>query len=61
MNRQPCSAHLDLLKKNGFEIVATKRVVRTDGIDRSQLSRRWKSISDGDLACSDLTVQARKR
>jgi hypothetical protein len=61
INRQPCSVHLDLLKKNGFEIVSTKRVDRTDGIRRSQLSRHWKSISDDDLACSDLTVQARKR
>ncbi|MCX5752849.1 MAG: methyltransferase domain-containing protein [Candidatus Krumholzibacteria bacterium] len=61
INRQPCSVHLDLLEKNGFEIVSTKRVVRTDGIRRSQLARRWRSISDEDLACSDLTVQARKR
>jgi hypothetical protein len=61
INRQPCSVHLDLLEKNGFEIVSTKRVDRTDGIARSQLSRRWKNISDADLACSDLTVQARKR
>ncbi len=61
INRQPCSAHLDLLERNGFEIVATKRVDRTDGIARSRLSRRWKNISDDDLACSDLTVQARKR
>lgn len=61
LNRQPCSAHLALLAKNGFEIVSTKRVDRTDGISRSRLSRRWKNISDADLACSDLIVQARKR
>jgi hypothetical protein len=61
INRQPCSAHLDLLDRNGFEIVSTKRVNRTDGIGRSRLSRHWKNISDDDLACSDLTVQARKR
>jgi hypothetical protein len=61
INRQPCSVHLALLEKNGFEIVATKRGTKADGITRSQLSRRWKNISDADLACSDLTVQARKR
>jgi hypothetical protein len=61
INRQPCSVHIALLEKNGFEVVKTKHVVRTDGIQRSQLARRWRSISDDDLACSDLTVQARKR
>lgn len=61
INREPCSTHLALLERNGFEILSTKRVTRTDGIDRSRLSRRWRDISDEDLSCSDLTVQARKR
>jgi len=61
INRQPCSAHVDLLKNSGFEIVSMKRIDRTDGIRRSQLSSHWKNISDDDLVCSDLTVQARKR
>jgi hypothetical protein len=61
INRAPCSAHLDLMKRNGFEIVSAKRGTKADGIRRSQLSRRWKGISDEDLACSDLFVQARKR
>ncbi len=61
INREPCSTHLALLEKYGFEILSTKRVTRTDGIERSRLSRRWKDLSDEDLSCSDLTVQARKR
>jgi SAM-dependent methyltransferase len=61
INREPCSTHLAFLENNGFEIIATKRVTRTDGIARSRLSRRWRDISDEDLSCSDLTVQARKR
>jgi SAM-dependent methyltransferase len=61
INRQPCSTHVDLLKSSGFEILSMKRIDRTDGIRRSQLSSRWKNISDDDLVCSDLTVQARKR
>lgn len=61
INREPCSTHLALLEENGFEILSTKRVTRTDGIARSRLSRRWRGISDEDLSCSDLTVQARKR
>ena len=61
INRQPCSVHVELMEKNGFEIISAQKQHRSDGIRRSQLSRRWKNISDDDLACSDLTVQARKR
>jgi hypothetical protein len=61
INRQPCSTHIDLMEKNGFEILAARKQHRADGIARSQLSRRWIDISDDDLACADLTVQARKR
>ncbi len=61
INRQPCSAHIEIMEKNGFEILAARKQHRTDGIARSQLAPRWKNISDDDLACADLTVQARKR
>ena len=61
INRQPCSVHMDCLKRNGFEIVSLSRVDRHDGITRSQLSSRWKDISDDDLVCSDIFVQARKQ
>jgi hypothetical protein len=60
INREPCSAHLELLKKNGFTTLSAVTHHRDDGIRRSQLSKRWKSISEDDLACSDLFVQARK-
>lgn len=60
INRQPCSVHMNLMERYGFTIVSMQKVDRSDGIERSQLSSRWKSISDDDLACSDLFVQARK-
>ncbi|HEY5134113.1 MAG TPA: class I SAM-dependent methyltransferase [Candidatus Krumholzibacteriaceae bacterium] len=60
INRQPCSVHVNLMERYGFTIVSMQKMDRSDGIERSQLSSRWKSISDDDLACSDLFVQARK-
>ncbi len=60
INREPCSAHLDLIARAGFTIVSVRTQRRDDGIGRSRLSRRWRDISDEDLACSDLIVQARK-
>jgi hypothetical protein len=59
MNRLPCSVHLDLLEKQGFELTCKLKQYKT-GIRRSQLASQWKSLSDDDLYCSGLFVQARK-
>jgi hypothetical protein len=61
INRQPCSVHIDLMKKHGFEVVCHLKANRTDGIQRSQLSSRWKNISNDDLTCSGTFIQARKQ
>jgi len=60
LNRLPCSVHIDLMKRHGFEIVHLMKKQRGPGIDRSRLSRRWRGLTDEDLACSDLFVIARK-
>jgi len=61
LNRQPCSVHLELLRKQGFEIVHLMKKHRDDGIDRSSLSKRWKTLSDDDLSCSDVYLIVRKK
>jgi hypothetical protein len=60
INREPCSTHLDLIARNGFTVVSILKQHRDDGIGRAQLSSRWDNLSDDDLTCFDLTVQARK-
>ena len=50
INREPCSKHLSLIKKNGFSELCCMKKYDDDGIERSLLSSRWKSISDDDLA-----------
>lgn len=59
INREPCSTHLRCIKREGFEIVCALEFLRTDGIQREQLGVKWKSISDNDLCCAELFVQAR--
>jgi SAM-dependent methyltransferase len=61
INRMPCSAHFDLLNKSGFEIVYyTDKQREGTAIGRDKLARRWKSLSDEDLYCSDAFFQGRK-
>lgn len=61
INRQPCSAHREMILSNGFEITCQLQEHRRDGIPRSRLSPRWRNLSDDDLLCSTLFVQARKK
>lgn len=61
INRQPCSVHVDLMKKNGFKIVCHLKRHRKDGIPRSRLSSHWANISDDDLTCSATFIQAQKQ
>ena len=60
INREPCSTHLDHIRRTGFEIVCELKHMRADGVKRSQLTSHWAHLSDEDLNCSGLFVQARK-
>lgn len=61
LNRQPYSVHLDLFKRNDFEVICNLQQHIIDrGIKRSQLSRYWRHISDADLTCSGAFIQVRK-
>jgi hypothetical protein len=60
LNRQPCSVHVHLLQKHGFEIVRLMKKHREDGIDRSRLARKWRGLSDDDFTCSNFYLIAKK-
>jgi hypothetical protein len=60
INREPCSAHLQSMTKCGFEIISVQKLHSSDGIPRSRLAKKWRDISDDDLTCSEVVVQARK-
>lgn len=60
INREPCSVHLNYLREMGFETTFVLKHLRNDGIKRSELTNHWAGLSDEDLNCSGLFVQARK-
>ena len=60
INREPCSVHLNYLREMGFETTFVLKHLRSDGIQRSQLTSHWARLSDEDLNCSGLFVHARK-
>ncbi|WHZ15121.1 MAG: hypothetical protein OJF52_001962 [Nitrospira sp.] len=60
LNRQPHSVHLNLLTKNGLQIVCDQRHTTTSGVTRQQLARRFQHLSDEDLKTSSAFVQAVK-
>ncbi|MDM8544142.1 hypothetical protein QUF90_23955 [Desulfococcaceae bacterium HSG9] len=60
INREPYSAHIDIIRKNSFKIICNLKRYRTDGIKRSQLSSRWRYISDDNLKCYGAFIQAEK-
>ena len=60
LNRQAHSRHLDLLKENGFKIVCDDRITNTSGINRKQLSRKFRNLWDDELATSLAFIQAVK-
>ena len=59
INRLPCSVHLDLMQKQGFRFTCQLKRYE-NGLRRSQLAARWRTLSDDDLNCAELFVQATK-
>ena len=56
INREPLSTHIDLLKSCRFKIVCILPERNTKGINRSQLAKRFKFISDEDLITSSAYI-----
>ncbi len=60
LNRQPHSAHVDLLSRSGFRTVCDIPRKTTSGIRREHLASRFKNVSDDDLTTSGAFMQAVK-
>lgn len=61
INREPLSRHLDMLARNGMEIVAVVPIPGEGGIGRDELDERFRGITDEDLATASAHILARKR
>jgi methyltransferase family protein len=60
INRQPCSTHVSLMERNGFNVMCRLEHHREDGAARSRLARQWRHLSDDDFTCSGAFIQAVK-
>jgi SAM-dependent methyltransferase len=58
LNRKPHSAHLSFLRQSGFRIVSDLRQEDTAGLERRQLARSFRTISDEDLSTCGAFIQA---
>jgi hypothetical protein len=58
LNRQPYSVHRAFMRRTGFRIVGEYLGVDETGLRRGQLAPRWRTMSDADLTCSGVLVQA---
>jgi len=60
LNREPCSTHLDIMARTGFELLEVDRVRRPSRLRRDQLARRFRGIAEDDLTTASAFVVARK-
>jgi hypothetical protein len=60
INREPPSCHLGNIRANGFEIVRLISNSADNKITRDKLAPRFANLSNGDLSCASLFVQAIK-
>lgn len=60
LNREPHSTHLRLLAERGFEAICDMTFVVPSQVERRQLARRFRNISEEDLTTSGAFIQAVK-
>jgi len=60
INREPHSAHISILKEEGFRIVCDKQRKEKSRISRDELAPKFKSISNDDLTTRGAFIQAIK-
>jgi len=61
LNREPYSAHLQLLRDNGFELTLKQPDTAKSRFKREDLAPRFRNLSDEDLTTCTAVIQAVKR
>lgn len=60
INREPYSTHIDLLRRNRFDILFEKRETATEITNKNRLARKFQYFSEEDLSTFSLFYQARR-
>ena len=58
INRRPCSAHLQYLETNGFQVKIRNPIHTDPTLTRSQLAEGFRGLSDSDLSTSGVYLLA---
>lgn len=58
LNREPHSTHIELLKKEGFQVVCDRAVKTPSNLTKDKLAPKFRSITDDDLTTSGAFIQA---
>lgn len=61
LNREPHSTHIEMLNKEGFEILADITVETKSNLQKENLNPKFKYFSDKDLITSGTFIQAIKK
>ncbi len=60
LNREPHSAHLDLISKAGFRIIGDHKSSAVNTLNRERLAQRFRGITDEDLTTDGTFILAIK-
>jgi len=60
INRHPVSVHEKLVRESGFEVTYTARKTMPSAVSRNRLRGKWYQLSEEDLTCAAVFLQARK-
>lgn len=61
INRMPVSIHESFVGSSEWDVLCILKKYRDDGVDRGRLSKKWAELSEDDLTCSEVFLQAMKR
>jgi hypothetical protein len=60
INRQPVSVHQHIIENLGFDSLIVLKQYKNNNLSMNHLAPRWRSLSEDDLSCSGVFLQARK-
>ena len=60
ISRLPCSVHVDLHKKYNFKILKQSFDKKENTLDRNDLAKRFKDLSEDDLTTSGMYILSQK-
>jgi hypothetical protein len=61
LSRQPCSAHVEMVRRRGFEVLHEDRTRQAAALPRPRLARRFRTMSDDDRSTRAAFILSSRR